>query len=99
MVIDHSADTFLHRCAGQLFDRLDFDHEALIDEEVDSEGNVEMVAFVFERDGELPRDLQSTRFQPSCKDGFINRFEKTRPEVSMQRNRLINDDPADLIDR
>ena len=78
----------------QLFDRLDFQHQTIINQNVDPESCVEPLTVEFDWYANLSVDLQTPNLQPSCKDGFVHIFEQTRSKLAMDTNTFIHDNGA-----
>jgi len=65
-------------------DRLDLNHDQRIDDQVNSEGVIEVEAVVVERNQPLSLHAQAATLQIAGKNRFIDGFQQARPETDMQ---------------
>lgn len=76
---------------GQSLDRLDFHYQPSFDQNIDAESGIEVMAVKSQRHWNLPFGSPSGDFQPSSKNGFVNRLEQTRAQITVNANRSIYD--------
>jgi hypothetical protein len=63
----------------KVFDGLQFDDHALIDQQVNAEGVLENDAVVYEPYRLLPLYLKSPSFERPCQNGLVDRLQQPRP--------------------
>jgi len=69
------------RC--HFFDRLQFDNDFAINQQINSKSIFENSTFVFKRYRDLRQNFQAPTLEFECKNCFIYGFEKSGAEISM----------------
>ena len=73
-----------------LFDRLKLDNQLTINQQVQSKPLVEFDILVMNGNRFLPLNQYPSLFKCLRQNSFINGFQQSRPQVSMQLQRLID---------
>ncbi len=71
----------------ELFNRLDFQNDIVLDEQIEPVRAIQMHTFVFDRQMNLPLKPKAQAAKFIAEALFICRFQQPRPEMSVNLNR------------
>ena len=72
-------------CAEKLVGRLDFDHDLLVDEDVDAKGRIQRTTLVAHRDGHLAQVGQACLLELAAERLLIHSFQQAGPSAVCTR--------------
>jgi hypothetical protein len=76
--------------AGSLINRLDLQHQAIFNQDVDLESSIESLTVECYWHNNLPRDPQSAPFKSASQNRFVDTLEQAGPKFTMNRDRFSN---------
>ena len=81
----------------QCVDRLDLDHDEMIDQKVEPQADIQTNVAVGDRHANLPLYPKSPSSEFFRETGFIDRLQQARSQKAMHFQRGVNDDTTDTL--
>ena len=82
---------------SKIFNGLDFDNDARVDEQVSAKALFENDPIIFEADDFLPFDLEPTFLQLPREYDFIDGLQQPRSQIDVDFQSCIHDPPGDSV--
>lgn len=82
---------------GHPLDRLDFNDEALVDDNVGPKAFSKSLAVIFNQDRLLPLNWQSNPKEAICENRLVNGFQKARPKLLVDLETAIHGNPCQFF--